>query len=458
MARPKPGSVIRTEKNKTVTVLEVLGSGGQGTVYKVDYNGEKKALKWYHDTAFDVLKEDPYATGSIKQKVVDRLASEKKKEQFRDNLINNISHGSPSAEFMWPLDITVETHGSFGYIMDLVPSNYVELSKLLIQRKFRFSSYIARVNGMINLVNAFRVFHNKGYNYQDLNDGNFFFDPDTGDILVADNDNAAYDDYKTGIIGKCRFMAPEVVLNQKMPDTFTDRFSLAVVLFFMMFRCHPLEGQAATPACMTPAHEIIAYGSRPIFIFDEQDQSNRPVRGVSEHSVIIWNRTPDYLKDAFRQSFSKSAMTFKDGRYGAARLIEKQWLNVLCRFRNDIVCCSNPACSREEFYTGQETRCAVCGTPLMIGNKLKLPHYEIPLHRETKIYKVQMGPCRDEDALDPIAEVAIKEGSIGLRNTSAETWKCITTTGSERPLPPNGVLPAKVGIKISVSNGTMEII
>ena len=67
---------------------------------------------------------------------MDRLASEKKKEQFRDNLINNISHGSPSAEFMWPLDITVETHGSFGYIMDLVPSNYVELSKLLIQRKF----------------------------------------------------------------------------------------------------------------------------------------------------------------------------------------------------------------------------------------------------------------------------------------------------------------------------------
>jgi len=41
-------------------------------------------------------------------------------------------------------------------------------------------------------------------------------------------------------------MAPEVVLGGA-PDKRSDRFSLAVILFRMLFIEHPLEGKYSTP-------------------------------------------------------------------------------------------------------------------------------------------------------------------------------------------------------------------
>ncbi len=52
MARPPIGAEIKTTEGMTAKVLKELGSGGQGTVYMVDYGGKKMALKWYHDSAF----------------------------------------------------------------------------------------------------------------------------------------------------------------------------------------------------------------------------------------------------------------------------------------------------------------------------------------------------------------------------------------------------------------------
>lgn len=33
------------------------------------------------------------------------------------------------------------------------------------------------------------MLHRHGYSYQDLNDGNFFINPESGDVLICDNDN-----------------------------------------------------------------------------------------------------------------------------------------------------------------------------------------------------------------------------------------------------------------------------
>ena len=245
MAKPPIGTKIKTRDFHTVTVLEELGAGGQGTVFRVDYDGKPKALKWYHNSMF---------------KTQDKL------QFFYNNLCTNVEHGSPSEDFLWPQDVTEIKHGSFGYIMDLRPSRYKELSVLLVGRKAKFKNFQTRIDGMLNLVNAFRMLHNKGYSYQDLNDGNFFFDPNTGECLICDNDNALYQGNNTGILGKQRYMAPEVVLGQKLPDKATDRFSMSVILFLMLMHLHPLEGKYSTPPCMTPAFERKFYGESPIFI------------------------------------------------------------------------------------------------------------------------------------------------------------------------------------------------
>ena len=462
MPKPLKGIIIPTDRLKNVKILEEIGNGGQGTVYKVEYDGEIKALKWYHDSTFVVYKQDTegnYIKNEEGKKIIDQQASKEAKKNFYDNLKNNIEHGSPSPEFLWPQDITKEVEGTFGYIMDLRPVQYIELSKLLIGKKYKFNSYLTKVDAMINLVNAFRVFHNKGYSYQDLNDGNFFFNPDTGEILICDNDNASYAGRNTGILGKCRFMAPEVVLGQKMPDTMTDRFSMAVILFFILFRSHPLEGAAATPPCLTPTIERIIYGKKPIFVFDSEDKSNRPLKQIAQHSAIIWNRTPVYVQDAFKKAFDKKAMQYDNNlnKYGSGRLSEKEWLDVLIHFRNAIIRCSNPACKKEEFFTGNPV-CSKCGKPLPIVNAIRLSKYGIAIHKDLKLFKSQLGTCSDDTTTKIVAEVCVISGYYGLKNTSGETWNCTTSTGANRDLQSGESMPVKAGIKVKMSNGDFEII
>ncbi|MGM9639213.1 MAG: hypothetical protein ACI3XT_06445 [Butyricicoccaceae bacterium] len=440
MSRPPIGAKIQTRDSRQVQVLQVLGSGRQGTVYRVSYDGQEKALKWYHNGFFK---------------------NEEKQQLFYNNLCNNIAHGAPSPQFLWPQDVTERRSGSFGYIMDLRPDRFVDLSTLLVGRKSRFKSFQTRVDAMLQLVSAFRILHNQGFSYQDLNDGNFFFDPNTGEILICDNDNAAYQDYSTGIKGKPRYMAPEVVINQKRPDKTTDRFSMAVVLFLLLMQSHPLEGAASTPPCMTDSMERRFYGEDPIFVFDPNDPRNRPIRGIADHSIDIWNALPAYLRDAFCRSFSKEAMTFDPAgqSYGAPRLIEKEWLDVLARFRNSIFRCAH--CPNEVFVQALPAVCDNCGQTMPIVNQLRLAKYDMPMFPGVRLLRCQLGSCSDEQALEPVFEVesaASAPGQYYLTNLTSGIWQCTTSKGIQRPLAPGEKMPVKAGIRASLLHSGFEII
>ena len=47
MTELKIGQEVELEYGGRAVVEKVIGSGGQGTVYLVEYNGMKWALKWY---------------------------------------------------------------------------------------------------------------------------------------------------------------------------------------------------------------------------------------------------------------------------------------------------------------------------------------------------------------------------------------------------------------------------
>lgn len=86
----------------------VLGSGGQGEVYAVSYEGSDYALKWYTS---------------------DRILE--KKSEFMRNMQDNVRMGAPTSKFLWPIRLTKEQNDSFGYMMDLIPGNYSSLSDIL---------------------------------------------------------------------------------------------------------------------------------------------------------------------------------------------------------------------------------------------------------------------------------------------------------------------------------------
>ena len=47
MSQLRKGTTIRLSNGQAATIKDSLGDGGQGIVYLVNVDGQKKALKWY---------------------------------------------------------------------------------------------------------------------------------------------------------------------------------------------------------------------------------------------------------------------------------------------------------------------------------------------------------------------------------------------------------------------------
>lgn len=426
------GQMIRTASGGQCEIIQKLGEGGQGVVYKVNYNGRPMALKWYFGN---------------------KLSNA---DKFYDNIRSNIKKGAPTDSFLWPEEITERFDGSFGYLMKLRPSEYKDFSLFLLA-KARFSGLYAVVNAALSITNSFRELHNRGYSYQDLNDGNFFVNPNTGDVLICDNDNVAPYGENLGIAGKCRYMAPEVVVGRKRPDVHTDRFSLAVVLYLLLFLNHPLEGAATNSPCLTEEHERHYFGTDPIFVWDPQNNANRPIPELHRNELKIWPLYPEAVKNTFIKAFSRSAMVGDDATH---RVIEKEWQEVFTDLRDSIVTC---ACGGETFadLSGSSFKCINCGRMLARPMCLKVKRYCVPLVLGKKIYACH-AQYDSDDYREVRGEVISSKNTpnvLGLRNDSGSTWVVMFSDGSSKGYEKSKVIKLERGLKINFGNGNIaEII
>jgi len=421
MAYLPQGHTILTKDFKKIVVGEKLGEGGQGAVYKVEYDGAHKALKWYSGR---------------------KIANPKK---FYENLENNIRKGKPANAFLWPQAITQKQGEAFGYIMDLRPPEYRDFSRFLIGRE-GFASITAMTNAALQITAGFRALHQKGYSYQDLNDGNFFINPKNGNVLICDNDNVSEYGKNSGIAGKARYMAPEIVTGRAKPDMQTDAFSLAVILFMLWTNNHPLEGKAACPPCMDAKSERRIYGENPVFIFDPNDKSNIPVQGIHKGAISRWPFLPGYLKEAFVKAFGKELM-----QNPQIRIIEQDWLRLFIRMRSEVY-----KCSCGEVYFAEPVNpnpCPGCKKQNLFPMYLKTQRYNVAVHQRTKLYAchTQKG-CDDFETLT--GEVAASGGDFMLKNVSKETWH---VTDAEE-VAPGSSFKLKNGTTINFGAVSIEVV
>lgn len=407
--RLEAGTVLKSEAGESYTVKQLLGAGGQGEVYSVENKGNMYALKWYYSKS-----------------------ATKNQKAILDNLIMK---GKPNDSFLWPQDLIYKNDGEpFGYIMPLRPRNYKGIIDMMKRRAE--PSFECLCRAAFNLTKGYRDLHSMGYCYRDISFGNVFFNPDTGDVLICDNDNVSFDGAASGVYGTARFMAPEIVNGKAKPSTNTDLFSLAVLLFYMFMLNHPLEGKLeANIKCLDYLAMNQLYGTHPIFIFDPNDTSNRPLEGYQDNAIIYWRIYPKQLRDMFTRAFTIGI------HEPNKRITEAEWLDVFANLMSGIQKC--PKCGAEVFYDIEKIKTNKAHICWSCNNKVEMPHILkagksiVLLNEKAKIYSHHIRGDRDM-----VTEVGVlvqnpkNPNLYGIKNESKDNWTYIRADGTQIPVAP----------------------
>ena len=420
-----------TYNNQTYEIVDLLGEGGQGEVYLVKVGNDKLAFKYYKETPSD---------------------------DFKYNLKNNIAKGAPSSNFLWPKEYIEFTDDTCGYLMDLRDKDYVSFVSYLTGKN-KFKNKRIMLNWCIELVKSFKTLHERGFSYQDLNDGSFFLNPETGKLLICDNDNVTADKRNLGVLGKMRYMAPEIVRGDKdkntgerqMPDTHSDRFSLAIILFLALCMGNPFEGECLKKYDIIDENaEYEMFGSNPVYIYNEANTSNRPIRGYHTAVLNKYPYLPSYIKAAFHRTFVDGLADRENGR-----TTELEWLKLLCKYRDELITCS---CGKEYIYGFNEKKhnekCPFCKKETRRFCYLHIGKNRILLEPNKLLYEIHIDKYSSNYNL-PIAKVVVNKNNpslwgIALRLENEVFIK--DKNGNEKTIAKDGVIPIVNGLKIKFND------
>ena len=425
-----PGDRLTSQANRSVEVKKFLGAGGQGAVYLVNVDGQSKALKWYHNDGSD--------------------SARRRLELQRKALIGNgglVAKGPPDPRFLWPEDF-VENNQSFGYLMPLREGDYVDFEYLVAGHPTaRAKGPRELVTAAIGLADCFRTLHIDGLVYSDINLGGPFYNPQTGEILICDNDNVRINNTPINIMFM-QFAAPELILGQSGCNRHTDFYSMAILLYYMFVRDHPMEGKLeAELNCFDEKAKKRLYAESPVFVHDPNDRSNAPVPGVHVGNLNNWPCFPKFIQDAFTQTFTEGP---KDK---SKRLTDGQWLTALSKLRDSLYQCSS--CGKETFYcrdafaqNGSLT-CMYCKKTAPTTPRMKVGNNVVMLSQNTKLYAHHLGDKNNFSVVGEMAQHPKDPTRWGIKNCSTQNWTFKADDGQLKEVGPGRSAPLKNGLELN---------
>lgn len=439
------GEKIISQSGINLSVIKLLGEGGQGQVYEVESGGMRWAMKYY-----------------TKENVASQI-------QF-ENLKHLIEIGSPSPTFLWPIDL-VKRDGDpfFGYLMTLRPQHYASLIDY-VKRRVNPTFY-SLITAAFSLSESYSKLHAQGLCYRDISLGNVFFDPSNGDVLICDNDNVCYNNDGTlpSVGGTSGFMAPEIVMGKNVPSRNTDLYSLSVLLFYLLFISHPLNGIRETLVdCWDPEAEKRLYGSEALFIFDPNNGANRPDPQEHRNAILFWNLYPNSIKTLFTRAFTEGLHNSENGR-----VRENEWKLALIQLRNSLIYCVHCGC--QVFYdpcmlsdqSAPNSICWQCRNQVIVPPRIRIAQEIIMLNTDTTLFQHHMNPTSFD--IDTMVARVNKHPTLniyGLQNLSDQTWTVTSPDGKTADVPPqrsahlnNGIVidfgPVKGEIRVNTPPGEL---
>ena len=473
MAQFEPGKVLKTNFGAPIKIIKYLAGGGQGDVYEVEYEGEKKALKWYKKDAPDV---------SLLQFALPNVCKLKMR----------------IPELVLPEAFTTECDDGWGYLMELLPigEKYYSLEDYLphvtvIQKhklpKVTFSSSAAKIDACIRLVNAIRTLHNHGYTYVDLSGTNLYIDPCSGDIRLTDCDSIFTSGTEIRTVGTSGYAPPEVVdkhwwANEPMTGRIkrngiygivcnpnSTRFSLSVILFKILCGYHPLEVPSfwTIPVVTNDWFKKI-YGLDAKFVFEGWDNHSGESMFSKDPAFM---RVPDYVKDSFEDLESRGnllpnemktifckAFSYNSIKNSNMRPRETEWLKALAQYRSSYAKC---ICGNDLFLNNLDhVICSSCGQQIDVHQLTIGSNDPLPVARGSRIYQCQIRFCGAKGALYPFASVVSKPNDVnfvGLRNMTSCKWDVVTPNGEVQNVESREVVPFAKGTIIKCFGTNIEL-
>jgi eukaryotic-like serine/threonine-protein kinase len=408
-------------------VREFLGAGGQGEVYRVHIHGSDpyvdNALKWYF----------PHAATEVQRKIITEL----------------LDVGAPDGRFLWPLDLASCRGGpsGFGYVMPLRESAFHGLVDLM--NGHVAPSFKALSTAAYGLADSFLRLHALGYCYRDISFGNVFFDPRNGRVLICDNDNVGVDGRTPPTVsGTSGFMAPEVMRREAFPSTTTDLFSLAVLLFLMLFVHHPLLGRRELDEpSLDPSAQFRLYAVNPTFIFDPEDDSNAPVEGHHDNALIYWKIYPAFIRSLFTRAFTEGLTD------PHSRVRESEWRLAMVQLRDLLMHC--PSCTAECFFDPAVRAvppCWRCGETAAPPLRLVFTTSSdvVILDRGGEVHRHHLGAPRYQfdEPVGSVVEHPSNPRILGLRNQTRSAWTATTASGLVRRVDPGRSIALMAGTRL----------
>lgn len=429
----------------TLTVEKLLGEGGQGRVYRVvAQDGKRFALKWLHPEA----------------------VTAKRRAAFRDL----VERRAPDDRFLWPIALASRKDGrsgppSLGYIMPLIRDlkKFVEIKECLMGNVPISRRSCAKA--MAELADSLWNLHSKGLVYGDLNEGNFFVDVRTGEMLICDTDNIAVEKIgkpeASDVLGFPELMAPEVFRRETRPNKHTDKHSLAVLVFELFTYSHPFEGDIINQIPgFDPNKGMTIYGRPAPFVFHPTDRTNPPCDPVIGER---WNALPQFMRNRFVEAFVDKV------NKPSLRVSDTAWRADLLKLHDVVVDC--PHCGYELFWDGQLPSaaggmgsCPGCGKPVPSPLLLRLTRgttrQVLAVTGKTRLYSPHIDDSSTFDLRSVRADVVAHpkdQRRIGLRNLSGRPWISSRPGGSAVNVGPNQVVELANGLTLQFGQVRGEV-
>jgi ribosomal protein L37E len=406
-----------------VSVGEMLATSERGIVYaaQVEANASDPDVvcRWYYPQ---------FATSAM-----------------RHRLGALVRCGDLGPRFTWPLDL-VESDAleGFGSVSRPWPIRALAVADILhggVDLGFRDVATAG-----IDIVDAFADLHRHGFCFHDITPADVRIEIGTTRALIGTTEGI-------GLSGPCdptappspTHTAPELARGADASAA-TDLHAVAVLLYLLFMLDHPLEGRRVLDHQRWDADAMRAiYVDDPRFVFDPDDESNRPEPGVHDNARSLWPVYPQFLRDLFVQAFTEGLRDPAGGRVPLS-----VWRAALARTRDLLVACVR--CGRQNYAdTGAPPRCWSCGAPLGARLRMSVGHHDLVLDNGTLVYPHHV--LRNDDYTMPIATVEPHPNDpelLGLRNLDADPWVAHLGDGTQHTVRPGRAVRLEPGMWIEM--------